>query len=142
MRIVLETSDFQAVAFQVQEAELVGARELETRLARLGPDVLATQFDPQLAAARICAAGARPMCDVLLDQRVLAGLGNVYKSELLFLARVHPARLASGVDASAAQLIAARGAGAAAPERVRRQRWHRDVPRHAPNHGAQRSWRS
>lgn len=110
MRIVLETVDFQAVAFLVHEAELIQARELDARLQSLGPDVLAGDFDPRLTAARILGAGARPMCDVLLDQRVLAGLGNVYKSELLFLARVHPARLASTLDQATAQLICERAA--------------------------------
>ncbi|HET8934889.1 MAG TPA: DNA-formamidopyrimidine glycosylase family protein [Polyangiales bacterium] len=108
MRIVLETAEFQAVAFQVHEAELVKESALQTRLETLGPDVLANDFDPQLTAARIVAAGARPMCDVLLDQRVLAGLGNVYKSELLFLARVHPQRHANTVDSATAQLICER----------------------------------
>jgi endonuclease-8 len=110
MRIVIVTADFQAVAFVVHEAELIKARELDKRLDRLGPDVLGNDFDPQLTAARLLAAGARPMCDVLLDQRVLAGLGNVFKSELLFLARVHPARHASTLDAPTAQLICERAA--------------------------------
>jgi endonuclease-8 len=108
MRIVLETADFQAIAFTVQEAELIEARELDKRLERVGPDVLASDFDPQLTAARLLAAGERPMCDVLLDQRVLAGLGNVFKSELLFLARVHPARPASTLDRASAELICER----------------------------------
>lgn len=108
MRIVLSTADFEAVAFVVHEAELIAERALEQRLSPLGPDVLASDFDPQLTAARLLAAGARPMCDVLLDQRVLAGLGNVFKSELLFLARVHPARQASTLDRPTAELICAR----------------------------------
>jgi endonuclease VIII len=110
MRIVLETADFQAVAFVVHEAELIAPRELDTKLAALGPDILAEHFDPQLTAARILAAGERPMCDVLLDQRVLAGIGNVFKSELLFLARVHPARHASTIEPATAQLICERAA--------------------------------
>lgn len=110
MRIVIETADFQAVAFVVHEAELVGEQALQKRLDTLGPDILGPAFDPQLAAARILEAGARPMCDVLLDQRVLAGIGNVYKSELLFLARVHPARPASSLERATAQLICERAA--------------------------------
>lgn len=110
MRIVLETADFQAVAFLVHEAELVKDSALQKRLQTLGPNVLAADFDPQLTAARLLGAGARPMCDVLLDQRVIAGLGNVYKSELLFLARVHPQRHANTLDAATAQLICERAA--------------------------------
>jgi len=92
----------------LHEAELIQGRELEKRLEPLGPDVLSHDFDPHLTAARLLAAGGRPMCDVLLDQRVLAGLGHVFKSELLFLARVHPARLASTVDRATAELICER----------------------------------
>lgn len=110
MRIVIETADFQAVAFVVHEAELVAEGALQERLETLGPDILGASFDPQLTAARILEAGARPMCDVLLDQRVLAGIGNVYKSELLFLARVHPARPANTIDRATAQLICERAA--------------------------------
>jgi endonuclease VIII len=100
MRILLETAQFQAVAFLVHEAEwLNGEAALErSALARLGPDVLGPSFDPQHAAQRIRAQAGRPICDALLDQRVLAGIGNVYKSELLFLARVHPLTAAQTLD--------------------------------------------
>jgi endonuclease-8 len=110
LRILIETADFQAVAFLVQEAELMQAGQLSQRVAALGPDVLAPQFDVHDAAARLQQAGARPLCDVLLDQRVLAGLGNVYKSELLFLARVHPERQALTLSAHEAQLLTERAA--------------------------------
>jgi len=120
MRILIQAGGFEAVAFLVHDAELLGARDLSHTLGRLGPDVLAPGFDTQAAAERLLAAGARPICDVLLDQRVLAGLGNVYKSELLFLARVHPLRevcaLAPGVarelSARARQLLQANVAAA------------------------------
>lgn len=110
MRIVLQAGEFVAVAFVVHEAELLTQRELAEVLNRLGPDVLGADFDPVQAAERVLAAGARPMCDVLLDQRVLAGIGNVYKSELLFLTRVHPLRPASSVDAATAKAMTERAA--------------------------------
>jgi endonuclease-8 len=59
-------------------------------VARLGPDVLADDFDPVAAAARARAHGARPAGEVLLDQSIAAGIGNVYRSEILFLEGVHP----------------------------------------------------
>jgi endonuclease VIII len=91
MRIVLETADFQAVAFTVNEAEWLEERDVtRSKVARLGPDVLASEFDPDAAVRSMLAHAAAPICDVLLDQRALAGIGNVYKSELLFLAKVHP----------------------------------------------------
>jgi endonuclease-8 len=91
MRILLETADFQAVAFLVNEAEWIEERDLaRSKVARLGPDVLDEEFDVDAAVRSMQAHPADPIADVLLDQRALAGIGNVYKSELLFLAKVHP----------------------------------------------------
>lgn len=60
-------------------------------VATLGPDVLADDFDPTLAAARAAASDtSRSIADGLLDQRISAGIGNVYKSEILFLRGVDP----------------------------------------------------
>lgn len=98
MRIVLETADFQAVAFTVNEAEWLEERDVaRSKIARLGPDVLASEFDPDAAVRSMQAHAAAPICDVLLDQQALAGIGNVYKSELLFLAKVHPLTPASAL---------------------------------------------
>jgi endonuclease-8 len=102
-RILFETERFCAVAFLVQEAEWRSARELpQSAVGRLGPDVLAPELDVEAAAERVLAQGARPICDVLLDQRVLAGIGNVYRSELLFLARVHPLQASGSLARGAA----------------------------------------
>jgi len=59
-------------------------------LATLGPDVLADDFDTRQAASRAALYHRRTISDVLLDQRVAAGIGNVYKSEVLFLRGVDP----------------------------------------------------
>jgi endonuclease-8 len=59
-------------------------------VASLGPDVMDDRFDPRAAAARAAAQGTRRVADVLLDQRVVAGIGNIYKSEALFAAGVDP----------------------------------------------------
>ena len=64
-------------------------------LSTLGPDLLAPAFDRDEALARLAGAGPRPIAEVLLDQRVVAGIGNVFKSEVLFLCGIHPDRLAS-----------------------------------------------
>jgi endonuclease-8 len=91
MRIVIETADFVAVAFTVNEAEWIAREDLKrSKIARLGPDVLGDDYDPAAAVSGMQAHPDDPICDVLLDQRALAGIGNVYKSELLFLAKVHP----------------------------------------------------
>ena len=91
MRILIATSDWVAVAFNVYVAEFVRSDQIERHrpVATLGPDLLA-DFDMEDAVARVRQQGARPIHEVLLDQRVMAGIGNVYKSEILFLSRIHP----------------------------------------------------
>jgi len=59
-------------------------------VAALGPDVLGDDFDGQVLAARARAHPTRRICDVLLDQRIAAGIGNIYKNETLFLCGVDP----------------------------------------------------
>ena len=60
-------------------------------IARLGPDPLRPDADPARAWARI-SRSQRPIGDLLLDQEVVAGVGNVYRAELLFRHRLHPLR--------------------------------------------------
>jgi endonuclease-8 len=75
----------------VQEAEWVQADRLGRGvIGRLGPDLLADDFDEAEALRRLRTRDADEIGVVLLDQRLVAGIGNVYKSEVLFLARVHP----------------------------------------------------
>jgi len=59
-------------------------------IAALGPDVLAGDFDSRQAASRAALHGTRMVCDVLLDQRVVAGIGNIWKCESLFVAGLDP----------------------------------------------------
>jgi endonuclease-8 len=79
MRILIETADWVAVAFNVYVAEFVRADQLHRHrpVATLGPDLLGT-FDSAQALARVRQRGSRAIHDVLLDQRVMAGIGNVY----------------------------------------------------------------
>src|SRR4051812_19423587 len=67
-------------------------------VADLGPDVLAADFDPEIAADRAAAHPARAIADVLLDQRVAAGIGNIWKCESLFACGVDPRRPVSTLD--------------------------------------------
>ncbi|MEO8679869.1 MAG: DNA-formamidopyrimidine glycosylase family protein [Vicinamibacterales bacterium] len=92
MRIRIDTADWVAVAFDVPVAEFVTARELATTdpVAALGPDLLGASFDRAEAARRLSAAHDLPIAQALLDQRRVAGIGNIYKSEVLFLCGVHP----------------------------------------------------
>ena len=92
MRIVLETDAWVAVAFNVPVAELHDTRSLERQddLIHLGPDFVADEFDFDEARRRIRARGDGEIADVLLNQRVVAGIGNEFKNEILFMARVNP----------------------------------------------------
>jgi endonuclease-8 len=92
MRIVIETAAMHAVAFTVPVAEFVAAQELEHHevVGGLGPDPLSNSFNADDAIMRMQAHGDTEIADVLLDQRVIAGIGNVFKSEVLFGARVNP----------------------------------------------------
>jgi len=98
MRVILGVEGFEAVAFNVPVAEFHTARSLarHTAVAKLGPDVLDAGFTPQTGLERLKARAASHPDDevavVLLNQQVMAGLGNVYKSEVCFTVQVHPFR--------------------------------------------------
>jgi DNA-formamidopyrimidine glycosylase len=71
--------------------DLVGPARREEVLGRLGPDPLRSDADPEKAWRRI-SRSHRPIGDLLMDQKVLAGVGNVYRAEVLFRHRIHPLR--------------------------------------------------
>jgi endonuclease-8 len=100
MRVVVETADFLAVAFDVSVAEFRTGGELarDPELASLGPDVLDPGFDEAEAVRRLRERGALAVADALVDQRVLAGVGNVFKSEVCFEERVHPFTPVAALD--------------------------------------------
>jgi endonuclease-8 len=109
MRIVIGTADWEAVAFNVHVAEFVAAGALPRHkpVATLGPDLLGDTFDMDAAIARVGARADEAIAEVLLNQRVVAGIGNVYKSEVLFLARLHPDTPAAAIsDAALRELLA------------------------------------
>ncbi|MDP9224148.1 MAG: Fpg/Nei family DNA glycosylase [Actinomycetota bacterium] len=87
-RIVLQTPQWTAVGFDLLVVELVADPDVVIR--HLGPDLLSENFDAADAARRIMLDAARPLGDALTDQRVVAGLGNVYKSEVCFVAGIDP----------------------------------------------------
>jgi endonuclease VIII len=71
--------------------DLVGRGRRDEILGRLGPDPLRPDADPDLAWRRI-SRSHRPIGDLLMDQKILAGVGNVYRAEVLFRHRIHPLR--------------------------------------------------
>jgi endonuclease-8 len=91
-RIVITTESWVAIAFQVADAELIARSEVDRhpRLSTLGPDLLSPEPDLGAARERIRISGAPHVAAALLAQQAVAGLGNVYKSELLFLCGVYP----------------------------------------------------
>ena len=96
VRVVLETDRHVAVGFRLPALDIVPTAEEGALVGHLGPDPLADDWDATDAARRIAAQADRAIADVLLDQTVIAGLGNVYKSELCFLLGVDPAAPVSG----------------------------------------------
>jgi endonuclease-8 len=94
MRIAIETDAYVAVAFNVPVAEFHTSKSLaRARQRTIGPDLLDASFDRDDAIANLRARGDLTIEDALLDQHALAGIGNVYKSEVLFLTGVHPLRV-------------------------------------------------
>jgi endonuclease-8 len=102
MRVLAATANAVAVGFNVPVAELMTTRDLarHKELSALGPDLLGAPFDRDEAVGRMRARGRDAIADVLLNQRVVAGIGNVFKSEILFLAGIHPFTPVSGLGAT------------------------------------------
>ena len=98
--VSLETDQWVAVCFNAPVCALLSAGQVRRHpvLAGLGPDL--SGADPDLAEARrrFDAQQGRPLLDVLLDQRVFTGVGNVYKSELCWLHGLHPLTPVERVD--------------------------------------------
>jgi endonuclease-8 len=89
MRVVIETEDFVAVGFNLPVAELLTGRELQRQLHEQGPDLLG-DFDVREAVQRARSLGGEEIANVLLNQRVAAGIGNIWKSESLFARGINP----------------------------------------------------
>ena len=90
VRAVLSTEDVVAVGHRLRRLEVIRTSTEPQLLGHLGPDVLGPDWDAAEATRRLTAAQGRPVGDTLIDQSVMAGPGNVYRSEVCFLARVDP----------------------------------------------------
>jgi endonuclease-8 len=92
--VVLVGSEQEAVEFGGPTLRLLTGSRLrrEPQLARLGPDLLAADFEPEPVIAAMRAAPERGLGEALLDQNLVAGIGNIFKSEACFAARVDPWR--------------------------------------------------
>ncbi|MEX5301659.1 DNA-formamidopyrimidine glycosylase family protein [Kocuria sabuli] len=89
-RAVLETAGAQAVGFDLGMLDLVATADEDELVGHLGPDLLGPGWDRAEALARLSRHPRRPVAAALMDQRNLAGIGNVYRNEILFLQRLHP----------------------------------------------------
>jgi endonuclease-8 len=92
MRIVLENRDYIAVGFKVPVAEMHTAQSLarDRRIPGSTIDVLSAEFDALEVERRILAHSSEEIGDVLLHQEVIAGVGNVFKSEICFVNAINP----------------------------------------------------
>ena len=90
IRAILANTDRAAVGYRLPVLELLRTADEHKAVGHLGPDLLGPDWDPERALANLLRDPARPLGEALLDQRNLAGIGNVYKSELCFLLGVTP----------------------------------------------------
>ncbi len=122
----------EAVQFGGPTLRVLPTDELrrDPRLARLGPDVLAPDFDPARVIVAMRADPRRGVGDALLDQSLVAGIGNIFKSEACFAARADPWRpigdlsdgeLAAVLDAARAKMLEAVAGGRHSPSVYRRR---------------------
>jgi endonuclease VIII len=115
MRVLVATADAVAIGFNVPVAELLSSQQMERHkeIRALGPDLLAgagEQYEYAVDTAEIVrrmrVQGRDAIADVLLNQRVAAGIGNVFKSEILFVARIDPfTSVGSLSDADLARIV-------------------------------------
>jgi endonuclease-8 len=98
IRVILRTADHDAVGYHLHELALVPTGQEHTLVGHLGPDLLGADWDPGEAVRRLRERPDRTIADALLDQRNLAGIGNLYKAETLFLRGVSPWTPVSDVD--------------------------------------------
>ena len=89
---VLETAESVAVAFNTPVVELLSEADVRRSrpLRELGPDLLSTAFDIAEATRRLRERDREQLGNALLDQRAVAGIGNVYKSEVAFIEGLDP----------------------------------------------------
>ena len=90
VRAVLTTEPWLAVGFRLPVLDVIPTVEEGDVVGHLGPDLLGPDWHPEEALRRLAADPERPIGEALLDQSVMAGLGNIYKCEVCFLRGLHP----------------------------------------------------
>ena len=97
IRIILEAGEIRGAGIDLGVLEILERRLDQDVVAHLGPDLLGDDWEPRLAAANLVTQPERALAETLLDQRVMAGVGNVYANELCFVLGRHPAAPVSSV---------------------------------------------
>ncbi|WP_067562118.1 DNA-formamidopyrimidine glycosylase family protein [Nocardia acidivorans] len=97
-RLILATEDSEAVGFSLGLVEVLRRPDEHTATDHLGPDLLGPDWDAAEAVRRLSTHPDQPIGLALLDQRNLAGIGNIYRSEICFLRRIHPATPVGEID--------------------------------------------
>jgi endonuclease VIII len=88
----LAINSFEVICFSPRLLELLTADQLRRHphLTRLGPDLLSTEFDVDAAIARFRAYNHVPLGEAVMNQTIVCGIGNIYKSEVLFILQLDP----------------------------------------------------
>jgi endonuclease-8 len=98
-RVVLRTEEHECVAFSAPVVQVMSPEDLEeSQWGGLGPDPLREDWDEEEFRRRLHAARDREIGEVILDQRVLAGVGNMLRVEILWRCGIHPERKVRGLD--------------------------------------------
>jgi endonuclease-8 len=97
VRIILEADDVRVAGVDLGVLEILERRIDQNSVAHLGPDLLGADWEPRTAAANLVVDPDRPLAETLLDQRVVAGVGNVYANELCFVTGHLPSAPVSAV---------------------------------------------
>jgi endonuclease-8 len=92
--VTLSGAEVEAVQFGGPTLRLLSSTQLpsDPTLSRLGPDILGSEFDPETVCGRFQASPDRELGDALLDQHLVAGIGNIFKSEACFAVKLNPWR--------------------------------------------------
>ena len=102
VRAVLANAEWEAVGYRLPVVELIRTDDEQTHVGHLGPDLLGADWDEDEAVRRITSRPQREIGPALLDQRNLAGIGNLYKAETLFLSGITPWTHVGDIDDIAA----------------------------------------